>query len=179
MHPYLLIPILSTVGAGALASTIGVRDPGHRSNRLVGLLLLSAALWSLCEVFCHSSNDPEWALRFARWASLGSLMIGPLAFHLVVTLQPQLERRFRPLLRLSYAAMLICVGVAVATPWDVVSVTRTDWGWAPAPGPASPVAYALAVAGPLAAIVYWLRSEGQQATRDMLRHPAILLAAWR
>jgi PAS domain S-box-containing protein len=99
-------------------------------------------------------------------------MIGPLAFHLVLTIQPRLEPRFRRPLRLSYAAILICVGVAVATPWDVASVTRTDWGWAPAPGPASLLAFAVAVAGPLAATLYWLRLEGQQATRDMLRHPA-------
>jgi PAS domain S-box-containing protein len=176
MHPYLLIPILSTAGAAALASTIGVRDPGHRTNRHAGLVLLSAALWSLCEAFCHASDDPEWALRFARWASLGALMLGPLAFHLTLAIQPQLEPRFRRLLQFSYAATLVCVVVSVATPWRVAAVTRTAWGWASEPGPAAPVAYAVVVAGPLVAISYWLLREGAQATRDLQRHPAIVFA---
>jgi PAS domain S-box-containing protein len=176
MHPYILIPILSTVGAGALASTIGVRDPGHRTNQRVGLLFLSAALWSLCEVFCHASVDPEWALRFARWASLGALMLGPLAFHLALAIQPQLEPRFRRLLQLSYAATLACVVASVATPWRVAAVTRTGWGWASQPGPAAPFAYAVVAAGPLVAISYWLHSEGAQASRGLHRHPAIVFA---
>jgi signal transduction histidine kinase len=162
MHPYVLIPLLSLVSAGVLASAIAARERDRRANRLASLLVLCAGLWSLFEFLFGTASDAALALRYLRWTALGSLLVCPLVLHLLVASPEVGLQRFRRLLPFSYAAALLSTLGTVSTDWVVAGVERTSWGWAALPGPALPAVYALVASCPLAAVVVWfLRGRGR------------------
>jgi PAS domain S-box-containing protein len=166
MHPYVLISLLSALAAGMLASAIWARDPANRGNQLAASLLSCAALWSLCDVFSNSADDPATALEFVRLSCLGSIMIGPLAFHMLLTLEPKLELRYGRLLRFAYGSALVCALTGVTTPAMWLDVTQTDWGWAGKIGYGVAISWLIVIPFPLAALVDWLRLWDRDAKAD-------------
>jgi PAS domain S-box-containing protein len=166
MHAYALIPLFSALGAAGLASAIAAREPGLRANRLVALILLSAAFWSLCEFLWNTLPDEALALRYARFSSFGALMLGPLGLHLMLTVLPELAGRLRGLLAASYAATLAAVATNVLTPWYADEMLNTPWGRTPALGPAVPVVFVAVAAPPLCAFGCWLwRRRAREASQ--------------
>jgi PAS domain S-box-containing protein len=157
MHPYVLISLLSTLAAGMLAAAIWARDSGNRGNQLAASLLLCAAFWSLCDVFSNFADDPATALELNRWSCLGSITIAPLAFHLLLRLEPKLELRYGRFLRFAYASGLLCAIAGVATPAMWSDVTRTSWGWAGHVGYGVAIAWLVVIPLPLAALFDWFR----------------------
>ena len=76
MHPVLLIPVFACALAALIAAAILARDPGQRANRLIAMVLLSSAWWSLCEVVWNLQDDPELVLWLIKLSSLGWLWLG-------------------------------------------------------------------------------------------------------
>ena len=168
MHPYVLIPLLSSVAAVVLAAAVIARDPGRRENRLVALLMVAAGWWSLCEALWNAAPSAEAAIRLARWSCLGSMALSPLAFHVILMFRPGFEGRFRVTLVLTYLAALAGGLASVATPHLVVDATRTSWGWAVVSGPATAVVFAALATGPLWAMVSSFRLPRVEPPRDRL-----------
>jgi PAS domain S-box-containing protein len=87
-------------------------------------------------------------------------MIGPLAFHMLLTLQPKLERRYRRFLKFAYVSALAFTIAGITTPALWVGVTLTSWGWA------GQVGYGVAIPLPAAALVDWFRLKETEARLD-------------
>ena len=157
MHPYVLISLLSSLAAGMLAGAIWARDSSNQGNRLAATLLTCAAFWSLCDVLSNTADDATTALEFVRWSCLGSLMVGPLAFHMLLTLEPKLRGRYGHFLRFAYGTGAVFALLGVATPALWVGVIPTKWGWAGDVGIGVAIAWALVLPLPLAALIEWYR----------------------
>jgi PAS domain S-box-containing protein len=166
MHPYVLISLLSALAAGMLAGAIWARDSANRGNQLAASLLMCTAFWSLCDVLSNSSDDPATALEFVRWSCLGSIMIGPLAFHMLLTLQPKLEPRYRRFLRFSYGSALVCAIAGVTTPALWLDVSPTSWGWVGDIGYGVALSWLIVIPLPAAALVDWFRLRDREAKVD-------------
>ena len=104
MHPVVLIPLATAFGAAALAAAITAREPGQRANRLVAAVLLCDLWWALFEVLCLTAPDTSAALYFARLAAVGSLLISPVALHLLSVVVPEPLLHYRRLLSAQYAS---------------------------------------------------------------------------
>ena len=105
MHPEVLVPLLSLVGAGVLASAIVAREPDRRVAALVSLILAGAGIWSLGLLLFAVERDPTRATTFLRWSQLGCYPLGALIFHLVSVGLGE-DRRLRGLIVASYAKKL-------------------------------------------------------------------------
>jgi PAS domain S-box-containing protein len=149
-----------------LAGAIWARDASNQGNRLAAMLLLCAAFWSLCDVLSNTANDATTALEFVRWSCLGSIMVGPLAFHMLLTLEPKLRRRYGRFLRLAYGTGAFFALLGVATPALWVGVIPTKWGWAGDIGIGVAIAWAIVIPLPLAALVEWYRLADRTQAMD-------------
>jgi len=163
MHPYVLISLLSSLAAAMLAAAIWARDSGNRGNQLAASMLLCAAFWSLCDVLSNFAVDPATALELIRWSCLGSIMIGPLAFHLLLALEPKLEPRYGRFLRFAYGSGLVFAIAGVATPamWSDVEPTR--WGWGGHVGYGVAISWLVVIPLPAAALFDWFRVRDRKA----------------
>ena len=177
MHPYVLISLLSTLAAGMLAGAIWARDSANRGNQLAALLLAGAAFWSLCDVLSNAAHDPVVALEFVRWSCLGSIMMGPLAFHMLLTLEPKLRRRYERWLGFAYGSALLFVFVAVTTPAMWTGVVPTPWGWAGTVGAGVAVSWAVVIPLPFAALADWIRLSRRSETFDTWLGIAVAIPA--
>jgi len=163
MHPVVLISLFAAVAAGILSGAIWARDPSNRGNQLVATALGGAVVWSLCNVFSNMSDDPATALAFLRGSCLGSVTIGSLSFHMLLTLEPKLIPRYSRFLPFTYVSAAIFVAVALFTPAFWSGVTRTEWGWAGEIGLGVAIAWAATMLFPLAALIEWLRTRNDSA----------------
>jgi len=163
VHPVVLIPLASALVAGALAAAIAAREPGNRANRLMAALLTCDAWWALCQVLWMTASDAATSVRFARAAPLGSAMLSPLSFHLLLSVLPDALRPFRRLLPVGYA---IAAGVALASlsgPGIVPHMLRASWGFTPASGPLVPWSVAAISILPIAALLRSLLVHARRA----------------
>jgi PAS domain S-box-containing protein len=158
MHPFVLISLLAAVAAGILAGAIWARDPSNRGNQLVAIALGGAVVWSLCNVFSNMADDPATALAFLRGSCIGSVTIGSLSFHMLLTLEPKLMPRYGRFLPFTYCSAAIFVVIALATPAFWSGVTRTEWGWAGEIGLGVAISWTAIMPFPLAALIEWFRS---------------------
>jgi len=158
MHPYVLISLFAAVAAGILAGAAWARDPSNRGNQLVAIALGCAVVWSLCNVFSNMAEDPATALAFLHGSCIGSVMIGSLSFHMLLTLEPKLMPRYGRFLPFTYSSAVIFVVIALSTPTFWSGVTRSEWGWAGEIGPGVAIAWAVIIPFPAAALVEWFRS---------------------
>ena len=155
MHPYVLISLLSALAVGTLAGAIWSRDPGNRGNQLAAALLSCTAFWSLCDVFASSAEDATTAIAFVRWSCLGSIMVAPLAFHMLLTLQPRLAPRYGRFLGFSYASGLFFAALGTTTSALWLGVTPTSWGWAGLINYGVPISWLVVIPIPAAALIEW------------------------
>jgi PAS domain S-box-containing protein len=135
------VPLFGCVAAAAIAAAIVARDPGQKVNRLVALVLVASAHWSLCEVVWNLLDDPEQVVHWIRLSACGWIWMGPLSLHVYVELAQDARSRSRRLLRPAYACSAVGLVLYVATPWGVASAIPLDSGWSFRFGPAFPVAY--------------------------------------
>ncbi len=139
MHPYVLVPLLATIVAVAIAGAAWSRDPGQPANRLSAALMLGLAVWSLCHAFFHAAPTREGALFAGRLGALGFLWCGPLLVHLHILFAPEaVPGWLRRLLPGLYAITPVWIVVAVGTPLFISDVKPLPWGWAPVFGPLLP-----------------------------------------
>lgn len=157
MHPFVLIPLAAAFGAGALAAAIAAREPGQRANRLVAAILLCDTWWALFEVLCLTASDASTALYFARVAAVGSVLLSPVALHVLIVVVPEPLRSYRRLVAAHYA-IAAAIGLAcLGSPWFTPAVVRESWGFLPVIGPLLPWAYAALLSVPLIAMLRVLR----------------------
>jgi PAS domain S-box-containing protein len=153
MHPYALLPLAALVAAGVLASAFAAREPDQRANRLASLILVCAAFWSFCELMVATAPDPETALRWLRWTTLGSIPTGPVVLHIAMVAADARRPDERALLGITYAAAIGAALVAITTDWIWVGAVKTDWGWGGRPGPALSASFTLTATLPAIAII--------------------------
>jgi PAS domain S-box-containing protein len=153
VHLYAIIPLVSALAAGALASAIVAREPGRRGNLLAGLMLLSAGWWAFFELLWNLAGDPATAERMMRLSNAGAMALSPLFFHTLVAFRPALERRYRGLLAATYLAAFGCIGVATTSKLVVAGAVPLHPGWAPVVGPATVWIFAVLALGPLVVCV--------------------------
>jgi signal transduction histidine kinase len=157
MHPVLLIPVFACALAALIAAAILARDPGQRANRLIAMVLLSSAWWSLCEVVWNLQDDPELVLWLIKLSSLGWLWLGAFALHVFTELHGDARSRLRRLVPAAYATAAVAILLYVATPWCLSEAVRTPWGWGYRFGPLFPVTYAATMGFVVLALVNWPR----------------------
>jgi signal transduction histidine kinase len=177
MHPYVLISLLSALAAGALAGAIWARDPDNRGNQLGAALLTCTAFWSLCDVFSNTADDATTALEFVRWSCLGSIMVGPLAFHMLLTLQPKLAPRYGRFLGFTYACGAFFAILGVTTPALWLGVTPTDWGWAGVVNYGVAIGWLVVLPPPAAALIDWFRMKESETKIDAWMGIAVSIPA--
>jgi hypothetical protein len=151
MHAYALIPLATLIAIGVLVSAVAAREHEGQSDRLVRSMLLGTWVWSLCQLLWNTTLDAGLAALYMRGSLLGSFVISPALFHLLVNAIGERPKGFRRLLPVAYLAALGCGLATVATDWVVAGAERTSWGWAMLAGPALPVVFAVTGSGPLAA----------------------------
>ncbi len=135
MHPYVLVPLFSTVAAAILATAILARDVRHVAHRLAAAILGCAAYWSLLEVVWNSLDDPAWVPCLVRLSSLGWMPLGVLCVHLFLELGADRRSRLRRVLPALYGFVAVSALLYVATPWGISGAVRTSWGWSFTMGP--------------------------------------------
>ena len=153
MHPVAWIPLLATFGAAALAAAIAAREPRQRANRLVAAVLLCDAWWSFFELCCLTAPNPDAALLYARLATIGSILLSPVALHLLLEVLPEPLQRYRRPLIIQYAIGTGLVLASLASPWFTPGVERVSWGFAPRIGPLVPWAYLALLLTPAIALL--------------------------
>jgi len=177
MHPFVLISLLAALAAGMLAGAIWARDPGNRGNQLAAATLACTVVWSLCDVFSNLVDDPVTALAFVRASCVGSLMIGALALHMLVVLEPRLAPRYARFVPFTYGTATVLVVIAVTTPAFWSDVTRVEWGWSGEIELGVGIAWATIIPFPVAALVEWFRSRDDTAKMDTWMGIAVAIPA--
>jgi len=155
MHPYALIPLATLIAIGVLGSSVAAREHEEHSDHLAASMLLGACAWALCQLLWNTTLDPGLAALYMRGSLLGSLVIPPVLFHLLVIAIGERPKSFRHLLPAVYGAALGCGLASIATDWVVAGAERTSWGWTMLAGPGLAVVFAISASGPLAAGGYW------------------------
>jgi two-component system NtrC family sensor kinase len=129
MTLYLLIPLFSAVASAALATSILVRDPNQRANRLATGLVAGVTFWSLCEVLWNLQSDAGAARIFLRMSAFGWIFIGPLAFDLMREISGESHPDHHRTRGGLYAIASIFLWAALFTPWMHGEMVATSWGW--------------------------------------------------
>jgi len=177
MHPYVLISLLSALAAAILAGGIWARDPSVHGNRLAGLLLTCTTVWAACDVLCNTASDPTVALEALRWSGAAGIMVGPLAFHMLLTIEPKLQPRYSRFLPLATALAVAFAIAAVTTPAMWVGVKPTHWGWVGLIADGVAISWFLVIAFPVAALIDWLRIRDRTTPLDPWVGVAVCLPA--
>jgi signal transduction histidine kinase len=157
MHPVAWIPLLAAFGAAALAAAIAAREPGQRANRMLAAVLLCDVWWSLGELLCITARSQAEALFYARIETIGSLLLSPVALHLLQVVVPEPQIRHRRLLVAQYAIAAALVLASLSSPWFTPGVTRESWGYAPQIGPLVAWAYLALLLTPALAMIRVMR----------------------
>ena len=164
MHPVVLIPLATAFGAAALAAAIIAREPGQRANRLVAAVLLCDVWWALFEVLCLTATDASAAACFARLAAVGSILLSPVALHLLSVVVPEPLVHYRRLLAAQYGIAAAIALACLGSPWFAPGVMRESWGFAPVIGPLVPWAYVALFLVPMIALLRMLRQRTLERT---------------
>jgi len=172
VHPVVLIPLATAFCAAALAAAIAAREPSQRANRLVTAVLLCDAWWALFEVLCLTAPDATAAVGFARLASVGSILLSPVALNLLFVVVPEPRLPSRRLLTAQYAIGAALALASLGSPWFAPAVVRESWGFAPVIGPLVPVAYVALLLVPGIALLRVLR------LRTLERVPRLRASPW-
>jgi signal transduction histidine kinase len=157
VHPFVLIPLLSAFGAGALAAAIAAREPNQRANRLVAAILVCGAWWALFEVLYLTASDADTAMYLARLASVGGILLSPVALHLLLVVLPEPLLSYRRLLTAQYTIGGALVFACLGSPWFTPGMVRESWGFVPEIGPLVSWAYLALLPLPMVALLRVLR----------------------
>ncbi|HEY8156668.1 MAG TPA: ATP-binding protein [Myxococcota bacterium] len=141
MHPFAIVQLVASLAAVMLAVALLAINSKQRANRLVAIVLLCSAHWSLCEVFWSLSDDPRRVLQWVRLSSLGWMWLGPLTLHIISELVGGANTGLRRALPWAYACAVASILLYVATPWCLAEPVRTSLGWGVRFGPLFPLVY--------------------------------------
>jgi len=157
MHPITIVQLFASVAAVTLAAGLIASDAGQRANRLVAIVLVCSAHWSVCEVLGSQYDDPQSALWLVRLSSLGWLWLGPLTLHITSELVGGTHPGPRRVLPWAYACAVASILLYVATPWCLEEPVRTSFGWGIRFGPLFPLVYLPTLANVGFVIAQWPR----------------------
>ena len=85
-----------------LAAAIIHRDPGLRLNRIMGLIPICTAHWSLCEILWNLQDDPRAAAVFIRLSAFGWMLLGPVLLHAFSEMEGGRRIQMRRMVPISY-----------------------------------------------------------------------------
>ena len=126
MHVYALIPLATLIALGMLVSAVAPREHEGQPDRLVSLTLLGGCVWALCQLLWNTTPDAGLAALYMRGSLLGSFVIAPAIFHLLVIAIGEEPKGFRRLLPLAFLyvwlynafpLIVVVAGVYVAARW--------------------------------------------------------------
>jgi signal transduction histidine kinase len=129
MTIFILLKMLTALGCMALASTIVVRDPGAKVNRLMGAILGCLGWWALAEVLWTVADSDQLALRIARSSAFGWLLVSAFAFHTFVELRGNPRSPINRIVPWTYGLSLTCATLYALTPWGLESLSPLPQGW--------------------------------------------------
>jgi PAS domain S-box-containing protein len=152
---YVLLKLLTLSASFCMAAAILVRDPGFRMNRLIGAVVACTGWWSLCEILWSFQTDPVVVARLVRMSSLAWLMVGPIFFQIFVQLAGNRHVHLRRMVPVVYGLALAGIVLYAGTPWCLVGVVPTAWGWGFEFGPLFPVPFLIASIPPTLVILGW------------------------
>jgi signal transduction histidine kinase len=166
---FLILKVITCLASVALASMIFNRDPGLRLNRLMAMIPLCTAVWSLSEVLWNLQAQAEDAARLLRLGATGWMMLGSVALHVFSELGGGRKRLMRRLVPISYAASLAGVLLYNLTPLGLEVAVPADWGWSFRFGPAFPLVYCTTVAPLIYVLIHWGEVLPDRGTRNERR----------
>jgi PAS domain S-box-containing protein len=126
---FLLIKVFTCLLSVILATAVITRDSELMVNRVVGMVPICTALWSVCEIAWNLQSDPESAARYIRLSSLGWMLMGPICLHIF----SEMVKAHRPILSrlvpFAYASAILCVSQYIFTDHGLAEAYRVSWGW--------------------------------------------------
>ncbi|MCG8588415.1 MAG: ATP-binding protein [Proteobacteria bacterium] len=154
MHPYVAIPLLSSVICSALAFCFLAAE-SRMIPRSGAALFAAAALWALGQVGWNLSADVATAELWMRATSPGWTFIGPLTITVLWRLAGRRSERAWVLPALYGVSALLTLSV-LATPWTMRGMAPVSWGYVWVPGPLFLGYYAYTIACVLVGFHSWL-----------------------
>jgi PAS domain S-box-containing protein len=176
MHPFLLVPLFACLGAAGMAGAIVARDPGQRVNRLVAIVLVCSAWWSLCEVVWGMAESAQTVRWLIKASSLGWLWLGPLSLHMLTEIAGDPKLRLRRIVPVAYATAAAGIALYIATPWCVGVPVRVSWGWGITFGPLFGLAFVPTFSYVTLTLVMIPRFFGRDVSRGERREARWLMA---
>ena len=155
MHPFAIVQLFASLAAVMLAVALVTTHSRQRANRLVAVVLVCSAHWSLCEVFWSLSDDPRRVVQWIQLSSLGWMWLGPLTLQIISELVGGANSGLRRALPWAYACAIAGVVLYTATPWCLEEPVRTSFGWGVRFGPLFPVVYLPTVVSVSFVIARW------------------------
>ncbi len=136
MNPYILLPLFPLVANLLLGIYVIRVNPGQAQNRLFFLLTMAIVFWSLIRILMYGACDPDKALYWSHFDTLGTAFVGVFVLHFFLVF----TRIRNAVLKsgLLIPAYLLAAGLSVADLFsniiDAPPVLRY-WGYFSPPGP--------------------------------------------
>jgi signal transduction histidine kinase len=178
MHPFAIAQLVASLAAVMLAVALLTINSEQRANRLVAIVLLCSAHWSLCEVFWSLADDPRSVMQWVRLSALGWIWLGPLTLHIVSELVGGANTGLRRALPWAYASAVAAFLLYVATPWCLSEPVRTGFGWGLRFGPLFPLVLLPTLASTGLVLAQWRSLFPQAVSPVERRHARWLLASF-
>ncbi len=157
MHAIAVVQLFASLAAVALAAALVASDSGQRANRLVAIVLVCSAHWSVCEVLMSLCDAPNRVLQLARLSSFGWLWLGPLTLHIVSELVGSVHPGLRRLLPWAYAGASASILLYALSPLCLELPVRNHFGWALHPGRLFPLVVLPTISIVVFVIAQWSR----------------------
>ena len=166
---FLILKVVTCLASVALASAIFNRDPGLRLTRVMAMIPLCTAIWSMSEILWNLQTDAEQAARLVRLGATGWMMLGSVSFHVFSEMGGGRKAIVRRLVPISYALSLGSVLLYNFTPLGLEEAVRASWGWSYRFGPAFPLVYATTVVPLFYVLIHWGEVLPEHGTRSERR----------
>ena len=172
-----VVQLVASLAAVALAAALVASDSGQRANRLVAIVLLCSAHWSVCEVFMTSATTrTAWSSWPAGRRSAGCGW-GRSPLHIVSELVGGAHPGLRRLLPWAYAGAAASISLYWLSPACLAEPVSGRFGLALRPGPLFPLVVLPTVAIIVFVIAQWPRLFPKTVSAGERKQARWLLAA--
>ncbi|MDP6979371.1 MAG: ATP-binding protein [Myxococcota bacterium] len=126
---YFVLEVATLLASLALACVLFARDPSQRINRLMAIVPVWLALWSLGEIAWNLQGESQQAEALIRLTAGTWMLLGPACLHLYAELVGARHRAARRLVPLSYAMSLGAFALHLTTGLGLAEVYPVPWGY--------------------------------------------------
>jgi len=178
MSLFIFLKMLTAMACVGLATTIVVRDPGFKPNRLMGALLACIGWWALCEVGVTVAESESLRMAIMRSSALGWMPVSSVFFHTYAELRGNRGLDLHRLTPWLYACSISIALAYMLTPWGLTGLSplpphawKLEFGWLIGPG------LAIAVVPAVIVLVAWRRSTPRNGSGGERRTAFVVLAS--